>query len=232
VKPRTIVVAALAISTAVAVPLLAGESATGSPARPATAGLTASTPQAALAAAHSRKLLVRYATKSTCTIYPNYPKAGVVGNSGRTWTIAGGQTIIWRYNVNRTWAAVSDPRRASAKQFPWWGFTHRACIGRSVRQQGYPAGRPVPNRILSGRSQHKPYWRPVDFSVAPAAVRAHHRRVKSAATLRDGANFVIGNVFADWHVDVTTRTRSHGHWVEVYVPNARRWGYIEAGNLR
>lgn len=183
------------------------------------------------AAPHTKKLLVRYATQAPCTIYPNFPKDGVLGNTGRTWTIPDRQTIVWRYNVNQTWAAVSDPERAARKQFPWWGFTRQSCIGRSVEQTGYPAGQPVPTRILSGRSQQASGWREVVFSVPPAAVTSHHHRVRDNGTLRDPANFVIGNVFPGWHVEVTGRTRSHGHWVEVYVPNARRWGYLEAGNL-
>jgi hypothetical protein len=183
------------------------------------------------AAPHTAKLLVRYATTAPCVIHPNYPKAGVVGNAGRTWTVPAGRSIVWRYNVNATWAAVSDPDRAARKQFPWWGFTRSACIGRSIRQAGYPAGVAVPGRILSGRSQQAAGWRDVVFSVPPAPVTARHRRITGNGTLRDPANFVIGNVFPGWHVEVTGRTRSGGHWVEVYVPNARRWGYIESGNL-
>ncbi len=182
-------------------------------------------------AGHSSTLLVRYATQSTCTIVPNYPKSGVVGNAARTWTIAAGQKIIWRYNVNSTWAAVSDPARAAAKQFPWWGFTQSGCIGKSVKQSGYPAGQPVPKRILEGRSQRASGWRSVDFSVAPAAVTASHREIHCNATLRDPANFVTGNVFPGWHVDVTGRTRSNGYWVEVYVPNAKRWAYVQSSAL-
>jgi len=193
--------------------------------------LVAAQPSYAKEQAHSTKLLVRYETKSPSTIYPNYPKSGVVGNQGRTWTIGGGKQIIWRYNVNSTWAAVSDPARAAAKQFPWWGFTPVGCIGNSVRQTGYPAGRPVPKRILQGRSQQASGWRTVDFSVAPAKITASHQRVNCNATVRDPANFVIGNVFPDWHVDVTGKTRTGGHWVEVYVPNAKRWGYIEHSAL-
>jgi hypothetical protein len=198
----------------------------------ATTVTSVSLPSRAGAAPHTAKLLVRYSTTSPCTIYPNYPKAGVVGNAGRTWTIGADKTIVWRYNVNATWAVVSDPVRAQRKQFPWWGFTRSGCIGRSIQQTGYPAGQPVPSRILSGRSQQASGWRTVVFRVPPAPVTARHRRVTGNGTLRDPANFVIGNVFPGWHVDVTGRTRSNGHWVEVYVPNARRWGYLEAGNLR
>jgi len=176
-------------------------------------------------------LIVHYKTIGTCTIYPNYPKAGVLGNSGRTWTIPAGREIKWRYNVNSTWSMVSDPSRSSAGHFPWWGFARKDCIGRSVKTGTYPAGRPVPNRILSGRSQRSSGWRPVDLSVAPAPVKARNRQICSTATLRDPANFVIGNVFPGWHVDETASTRTNGHWVKVYVPNAKRWGYVERGNL-
>jgi hypothetical protein len=193
--------------------------------------VTIASTQPAQAAGHSTKLLVRYATRSACTIVPNYPADGVVGNQSNQWDIPAGKTIIWRYNVNATWAAVSDPVRAAKGQFPWWGFTHRDCIGDSVKQSGYPAGVPVPSSILTGRSQHGSGWRTVQFSVPAAPVTAHHRALKANATLRDPANFVIGNAYAGWHVDVTAHTRSGGHWVEVYVPNAKRWGYIEASDL-
>jgi hypothetical protein len=138
--------------------------------------------------------------------------------------------VIWRYNVDGAWALVSDPARATGKHFPWWGFTQRSCIGTSVKQKGLPAGRPVPNRILQGRSQAGSGWHAVTFDLPAAPIRAHHRKLKANTTLRDGDNFVTGDAFRGWHVDVTTRTRAHG-WVEVYVPNARRWAYIPASDL-
>jgi hypothetical protein len=193
--------------------------------------VTLASTQAAQAAAHSAKLLVRYGTKSTCTIVPNFPASGVVGNAAHQWSIPAGKTIVWRYNVDATWAAVSDPVRAKNGQFPWWGFTHRDCIGASVKQSGYPAGVPIPTSIRQGRSQHGDGWRAVQWPVPPTPIKAHHQKLKANATLRDKANFVIGNVFGNWHVDVTTTTRANGHWVEVYVPNAKRWGYIEADDL-
>ena len=171
------------------------------------------------------KLLIIYETKSTCTVYPNYPKDGVKDND--PWTIQSGERIVWRYNVNETWAAVQDRERAKVKSFPWWGFTRRDCIGTSVRQKQYPAGRPVPERILEGRSQAPSGWREVDFSVPPAPVVDQERVVKCNATLRDSHNFFIGNVRAGWPVEVTNETRGRkDSWVEVYVPNAKRWGYI------
>jgi hypothetical protein len=172
------------------------------------------------------KLFVKYATTSACTVYLNYPKDGVVGN-GSPWTVPAGESVIWRYNVDSTWALISYPKRAHAT-FPWWGFTRRDCLGTSVEQADYPAGVAVPQRVLEGRSrQLSAGWRPVDFSVAPAPVVEHGRAVVHNATLRDPANFVIGNVPASWHVDLTDHTRSNGHWIEVYVPNAQRWGYVE-----
>jgi hypothetical protein len=98
------------------------------------------------------KLLVRYATDGTCVIVPNDPTKGVVGNDAAQWSIPTGKTIIWRYNADHTWAAVSDPVRAKNGQFPWWGFTRRDCIGKSIKQSGYPAGVDVPSSILQGRS--------------------------------------------------------------------------------
>ena len=184
----------------------------------------------------STKLLIRYAAKSDCTVVPNYPASGVTGNSARTWTIPAGKTVIWRYNVDATWALVSDPVRASdparvEKELPWWGFTRRDCIGLSVKQKDYPAGIAVPDRLLEGRSQKASGWRPVKFDQPGARVTNNHKKVTSNGTLRDPANFVVGNVFAGWHVHLTDKTRSNGHWVLVYVPNAQRWGYIERAHL-
>lgn len=170
----------------------------------------------ASSAASTANLLVEYDIASTCTIYINYPKDGVIANE--SWQTTGTR-ITWRYNVNDTWALVSDPKRAG-KQYPWWGFTRRSCI------------KGEPQRIMEGRSNvAKSGWRPIVFDVPSAGVVTQHKRVQSNATLRDPANFVVGNVPKDWHVDVTGKTRSNGHWVEVYVPNAKRWGYIEASNV-
>ena len=175
------------------------------------------------------KLMVKYETKSACTVHLNYPKEGVVGD--RTFTVPAGKSIIWRYNVNANWALISYPSQAH-ETFPWWGFTTRDCIGKSVKQKGYPAGQSVPDKILEGSSRvAQSGWRPVHFTMPPATVVAQHKRVNRNATLRDDANFVIGNVPEGWHVDVTNITRSKGHWVEVYVPNAKRWGYIERATL-
>jgi hypothetical protein len=101
-----------------------------------------------------------------------------------------------------------------------------------VKQKNYPAGVPVPDRILEGRSRKAAGdFRPVTFNLPPAPVVARHKKVTRNATLRDDVNFVIGNVPEGWHVDVTKQTRSDGHWVKVYVPNAKRWGYIERAVL-
>jgi hypothetical protein len=177
------------------------------------------------AAPHTVKLLVKYDTSSKCTVYPNYPKKGVIGN-GKTFAVpAGRKRIIWRYNVNKDWAVVSDPLRAKHKTYPWWGFTQRNCIKNE------------PALIRQGRSQKgaketgRASWRTVRFSMPPAPVTAKHQLVKHNAMLRDPANFVVGNVPSGWHVDLTAKSRSNGAWVYVYVPNAKRWGYIERAKL-
>jgi hypothetical protein len=196
----------------------------------AAALFAAVSPANAEGAAPDTKLLIRYATVSACTVYLNYPKDGVLGNE-LPWTVPAGETVVWRYNVNSTWALISYPKRAH-EVFPWWGFTRRDCLGKSIAQSGYPADVDVPQRVLEGRSRVAASgWRPVDLSVAPAPVVQSGRAVVHDATLRDPANFVIGNVPASWHVDVTGNMRSNGHWVEVYVPNAKRWGYIEKDAL-
>lgn len=186
--------------------------------------VTAATAQAATDASNT-KLFVKYATKSSCTVHLNYPKDGVIGD--RTFTVPEGHSIIWRYNVNSTWALISYPSQAH-QEFPWWGFTKRDCIGKSVEQTDYPAGRSIPDRILEGRSRvASSGWRAVTFNLPAAPIVADHQRVNHNATIRDDVNFVIGNVPEGWHVDVTGVTRSNGHWVKVYIPNAKRWGYIE-----
>jgi len=177
-------------------------------------------------AAANPGLFVKYRTQTTCAVYLNMPGGDVLGNS-HPFTVPAGRTLIWRYNVDATWAVVSYPTRAH-KQFPWWGFTRRSCIGTSVRQSDYPAGVAIPNTIRQGRSNvTASHWRPVVFSVPAAPIQHRKVRMGRDATLRDPANFVIGNVPAGWHVDVTGVTRSNGHWVEVYVPNAKRWGYVQ-----
>ena len=150
---------------------------------------------------------------------------------------------MWRYNVNSTWSVVRDPARAAAKQFPWWGFTRTGCIGKSLKTDArtrkthcspagmpisYPAGQPVPKRIRSARGSCG--WVPVQFTVPSAHITHKHRALKKNATLRDPRHLVIGNVPKTWHVDVTAHTLAHG-WTEVYVPNAKRWGYIQTADL-
>jgi hypothetical protein len=184
---------------------------------------------------HRRILIVRYHVTRACVVRPNARRAA------GAWTIAPGSTINWRYNVSRTVAAVSDPR-GHAKGFPWWGFvTDSGCIGRSVGQTGsyqvfhhgrwvrhrisYPAGRPRPTRLLQGRSQFRPFWTAVDYSVAHGSTPRHLVRLGHPATLRDRPDrFVIGNVFAGWRVR-STRARPHG-WTKVYVPALHRWGWV------
>jgi hypothetical protein len=175
------------------------------------------------------RLFVRHAAASDCTVLPNYPGEGVIGNNAGAWTIPAGKSVIWRYNVDETWSLVSDPSRPHV-QFPWWGFTRRDCIGESIEQQKYPAGQPAPQRIREGRSQHPSGWHSVQFDM-PTAPVIETKRATSNGTLRDPVDFVVGNVFEDWTVHVTSETRSNGHWVLVYVPNAQRWGYIERTHL-
>lgn len=180
--------------------------------------------------ASDTKLFVWYETESDCEVVPNYPKPGVKGQ-GLGWTIPAGKSVVWRYNVNDTWAVVHDPARAE-HQFPWWGFTKRSCIGESKEQTDYPEGVAVPTRVREGRSHVADSgWRAVDYDQGPEAIVEHGVRVENNGTLRDRANFVVGNVFAGWKVDVTNLTRSKGHWVYVYSPSARKWGYIEARKL-
>jgi hypothetical protein len=180
---------------------LAGGRTAGAAARTAAAG----GPKDGDVRGHRRILIVTYHVVSNCTVLANYP----VNPGGRQWTIPAGRTINWRYNVTSRVAAVSDPA-GHAKGFPWWGFVaDSGCIGTSVGQTGsyqifhngrwetrtirYPAGRPVPKRILSGRSQFPPYWRAVDWRPSHGAIPAAQRRMTHNATLRDAANrFVIG----------------------------------------
>lgn len=174
--------------------------------------------------------MVYYEAKNDCVIFPNYPKPGVKGQLFK-WTVKAGHSIIWRYNVNETWAVVSDPSRSKGT-FPWWGFTARSCIGKSKEQSHYPEGNPVPDRVLEGRSRVADSgWRMVDYHQGPETIVRQGVRVKRDGTLRDRVNFVVGNVFAGWKVDVTNLKRSNGFWVYVYSPSARKWGYVEAGKL-
>jgi hypothetical protein len=184
-----------------------------------------------VAEAEDVKLFVWYEAKTDCEVFPNYPKTGVKGQ-GLGWTIDAGDSVIWRYNINDTWAVISDPHRAK-ERFPWWGITRRSCIGESKEQESYPEGVPVPSRILEGRSKVADSgWRTVEFSQGPEPIVRHGVELRKNGTIRDRANFMVGNVFAGWKVDVTGLTRSNGHWVYVYSPGARRWGYIEANKLR
>ncbi|WP_218004823.1 hypothetical protein [Actinomadura macra] len=194
------------------------------------------------AAKRQQNLFLRYVTAGPCTVYLNYPKSKVKGN-GHPLTVPAGQQIIWRYNIDAKRAMISIPARAH--NYPWWGVTDRSCIGKSIRQwlirektakgwkvvKRYPAGRPIPNRIKQGRSNQADGWRKVYFPETSARIVARHQQTHRNATLRDRHNFVIGNVPANWHVNVSSAYRSGRHWVKVYVPNAKRWGYIESSVL-
>jgi hypothetical protein len=117
---------------------------------------------------------------------------------------------------------------------PWWGFTPQKCIGGSVggehfptSSSSYPADVHIPTKILQGRSAvTASHYRSVDFQVSPGHVVNASQRIKDMGTLRDArGRFVIGNVFAGWHVQPTNVT--DGPWTKVYVPNAQRWGWVE-----
>lgn len=177
-------------------------------------------------------LILDYTVKKACPVYPNYPKAGVKGNN-IGWTVGTSDIVAWRYNVNSTWSMISDKKYRNSAH-PWWGFVRRDCIGTSVGGEHfptptskYPAGKAAPSRVLQGRSAvAASHYRAVDFRVAAGHVTNDHQRIDSMGTLRDAANrFVIGNVFADWHVHRTNQ-QDHG-WTKVYVPNAKRWGWVQ-----
>jgi hypothetical protein len=190
---------------------------------------------------HRRILIVKYHVTGNCVIHANYPNNHAAPNGKRTtWSVPAGKTIYWRYNVTSKVAAISDP---NVSDFPHWGFVEdRGCIGTSTGQTGsyqifhkgkwekrtvkYPAGKPVPNRILSGRSQFKPFWRAVDWHPSHGAVPSKSRKMKHNGTLRDAANrFVIGNVYKGWTVKPTG---SHsGGMTKVYVPALHRWGWLQ-----
>lgn len=177
-------------------------------------------------------LILDYHVVQSCPVYPNYPKTGVVGNQ-INWTINPGDIVAWRYNVNGRWAMISDAKFEHSAH-PWWGFTPRTCIGGSVGGEhfptptsSYPAGVHIPTSILQGRSAvTASHYRSVDFQVSPGHVINNAKRIDTMGTLRDArGRFVIGNVFPGWHV---RQTNVHdGPWTKVYVPNAKRWGWVE-----
>lgn len=184
-------------------------------------------------AARDVALILDYNVAKSCRVYENYPKDGVVGNDP-SWTIKPGEVVAWRYNVNSHWAMISDKKYRNSPDHAWWGFVDPSCIGTSVGGEpfptpssSYPAGRAVPKRILEGRSAvEKDHYRKVDFRVAPGSVVNEKQRIRSKGTLRDFANrFVIGNVEGDWHVRRTSESKSG--WTKVYVPNAKRWGWVQ-----
>lgn len=195
---------------------------------------------------HTRILLVTYSVRTECQIQNNYPVNP--GASPKTWTIKPGSKIIWRYNVNAHVALISDPARGA---FPHWGFvTNSECIGTTLGQQGaywrfekanggtarwvkhatpqIPAGQPIPQRTLAGRSQSAKthYWNTVDWTPAGPAVPAAHQKAPHDRTLRDRPNeFVIGNVKAGWEIRPTGERRAG--YTKVYVPSLKRWGWLQ-----
>jgi len=184
-------------------------------------------------AARDVALILDYTVAKTCQVYENYPKEGVIGNDP-AWRIAPGEIVAWRYNVNTHYAMISDKKYRKSPTHAWWGFVDPTCIGTSVGGEpfptptsSYPAGRPAPQRILEGRSAvEADHYRTVDFRVTPGSVVDSRQEISSKGTLRDAANrFVIGNVDAGWHVHRTAE-RNAG-WTKVYVPNAKRWGWVQ-----
>jgi hypothetical protein len=199
--------------------------------------VAAATPEEGDVRGHRRILIVTYHVTKDCTVTANYPT-----NPGdHKWVVPRGATIAWRYNVNSKIAAVSDPARAD--DFPHWGFvTDSSCIGTSTGQNtfyeiyhdqqwvkqpiSYPAGRPMPKRVLSGRSQYAPYWRSVDWHPDHGAVPGAQRALGHDRTLRDAPHrFVIGEVYAAWQVRPTD-IRQDGY-TKVYVPSLHRWGWLQ-----
>ena len=178
-------------------------------------------------------LILDYTVGKACDVFPNYPKEGVIGND-IGWKITPGDVVAWRYNVNDNWAMISDKKYRNDSNHPWWGLVPRDCIGASIGGEPfptldsqYPAGEPIPQRLLEGRSAvEADHYTHVGFRPSPATVVRDGVRVRSKGTLRDAANrFVIGNVDAGWHVRVTDQKQTG--WTKVYVPNAQRWGYVQ-----
>jgi hypothetical protein len=210
------------------------------PATLAQPAAAAPVPAAAVAKKRTVNLILDYTVKATCPVYPNYPRKGVKDNA--PWTIAPGDVVGWRYNVGKnpttTYAMVSDRKYRNTSHL-WWGFVKRSCIGTSIGGEhfptptsSYPAGRAVPTRQLSGRSAvTRSHYRKVDFTPPAATVVDPHRRVRSFGTLRDYPNrFVIGNVKKGWHVRTTNQHKAG--WTKVYVPNAKRWGWVQNAHIR
>jgi hypothetical protein len=238
-----LLIAAVGLSAAVGYvqPAVAAISSAGSAAGEdgddAPAAVAAGKPKEGDVRGHRRILIVDYSVRSDCKVHANYP----VNPGDHGWTIPKGAKISWRFNVTSKVAAISDPAATSA--FPHWGFVEDSgCIGTSTGQRSsyqqfhngkwvthetsFPAGRPVPSRILSGRSQYAPYWRAVDWHPDHGAVPAAHRQLGHNRTLRDAPHrFVIGNVYADWQVRPTGEVRDG--YTKVYVPSLHRWGWLQ-----
>ncbi|TDD59281.1 hypothetical protein [Actinomadura rubrisoli] len=258
--PRGIASAMVGIAAAAAL-LSGHAQAAGSPsapaARPANAPAAAPTGKPAAKRETRWVLQLRYRITKPCTIYFNHPDH--TRGANKSWTLTprtSGKgkptTVKWRYNANRKWAVIS----VGGHGYPHWGYTNRTkkdtCLGTSIRQaekvaknsEGkwtvpvsyYPAGRPIPSRIGYGRSravgateQHVG-WREVKQTL-PGAKIIRRVATDENVTLRDNANFVIGNVPKGWRVDRTRATRQNGHWTKVKVPKLNRWGYIETRAL-
>ncbi|MEV4311720.1 hypothetical protein [Actinocrispum sp. NPDC049592] len=186
---------------------------------------------------HRRILIVDYLAAKDCKVNANYP----VNPGGHSWVIRAGAKIAWRFNVTGKVAAVSDPARGTG--FPHWGFVEdSSCIGQSTGQKSsyeqyehgkwvkheisFPAGQPMPRRILFGRSQFSPFWKAVDCHPDHGSVPGTKHRMTHNRTLRDAPHrFVIGNVYADWEVRPTS-VHQDGY-TKVYVPSLHRWGWLQ-----
>ncbi|MBT2230048.1 SH3-like domain-containing protein [Nonomuraea sp. NEAU-A123] len=245
-RPRG--VASLAVGIAVSATLLggvAGEPAVANAGWPTSAARPLTPEQARKSEPETvRVLQLKYRITKACTIFYNHPSRAKTGNKSWILTPRPGKitTIKWRYNADADWAVVS----VGGDGYPHWGFTDRreghTCLGTSIRQAAtvykdskkpatwYPAGVPVPNRIGQGRSRRME-WRAVDQAPRAVKITRHGIVTDENATLRDNANFVIGNVPKGWHVDRTDDVRKDGHWTKVRVAALNLWGYVETRAL-
>jgi hypothetical protein len=162
--------------------------------------------------------------KRACRLHENYPRPGV---PDRTWPRAADAGVKIRYNINGTWALVSDDIRAHHKPKinPHYGFIKRSCLDAQL-----------PLSPLTGVGGHGTTRR-VHFNPVANGRRVAMLHVTGNPTLRDrpGA-FAIGNLRAKYHDTFVIGTVhcvvSNQHpWVHGYAPAARRWGYVEATHL-
>jgi hypothetical protein len=159
-----------------------------------------------------------------CRLHENYPRPGV---PNRTWSRSTGADVKVRYNVNGTWALVSDDRRAdhNPKINPHYGFIQRSCLAAQL---------PLPP--LTGVGGHG-QTRRVHFNPVGAGRKVTALHATGNPTLRDAPGaFVIGNLRARYHDTFVIGTQhcvvsSSNPWVHGYAPAAHRWGYVETSHL-